>query len=496
MKIKVMTIAMSMAILGTVSCSKSDLYDEAAQNTAKFEKAVSEYKANFVKKYGEVDPNQSWDFSNNDVVFGYNTASSARTRAPYAWGASQINPNPISLSYPGWFTLEGEAFTNLKTVFLEGEDHDMSGTFFDYTSPSNDFTILPIFMGQSGGDFELWLHVDGVAKDKKIWSKWQNIKCDFPSTPTMFNPSTHTGYQAITASWNDGGQNCVNALGVQSQAVTIKNVPANKSMYFYLKITTAASGYNTRGDVLTSVEGYIKEYVLDQSLVDKTKLPGYDANKEIKVKLIGCEDASTSNSDKDFNDVIFLMYGQPTTPITGYVKDLVKYDKKRYLIEDLGDTNDTDFNDIVVDVIAESTATIKVDANDVPLPGYENPEYTLKSTSAVIRALGGTLDIQVNVGDKSWRKSVYYPETYTEMMNTTNPDYTAVLGTIENIKNFTLDSNNISVTVYGKNGEQSQNQVNFPLKGEIPMMIATDTSFDWAKERKSIDFKSLMGVEE
>jgi hypothetical protein len=52
------------------------------------------------------------------------------------------------------------------------------------------------------------------------------------------------------------------------------------------------------------------------------------------------------------------------------------------------------------------------------------------------------------------------------------------------------------VTVYGKNGEQSQNKVNFPLKGEIPMMIATDTSFDWAKERKSIDFKSLMGVEE
>lgn len=477
MKIKVMTIAMSMAILGTVSCSKSDLYDEAAQNSAKFEKAVAEYKANFVKKYGEVDPNQSWDFSNNDVVFGYNSVSNARTRAT----------NSISLSYPGWFTLEGEAFTNLKTVFLEGEDHDMAGTFFDYTSPSNDFTILPIFMGQSGGDFELWLHVDGVAKDMKIWSKWDNMQCKYNNI---------SGYQNISAYWNDGGQNCVNALGVKSQAVTIKNVPANKSMYFYLKITHAASGYNTKGDVLSSPEGYIKEYALDQNLIDKTKLPGYDATKEIKVKLIGCEDASTSNSDKDFNDVIFLMYGQPTTPITVFVKDLVKYDKKRYLIEDLGDTNDTDFNDIVVDVIAESTATIKVDANDVPLAGYENPEYTLKSTSAVIRALGGTLDIEVNVGDKSWRKSVYYPETYTEMMNTTNPDYTAVLGTIENIKNFTLDSNNISVTVYGKNGEQSQNQVNFPLKGEIPMMIATDTSFDWAKERKSIDFKSLMGVEE
>ena len=175
MKIKVMTIAMSMAILGTVSCSKSDLFDEAAQNSAKFEKAVAEYKANFVKKYGEVDPNQSWDFSNNDVVFDYNTASKARTRAIF--GAPSIYPTPVQTQVLNtWFTLEGDAFTNLKTVFLEGEDHDMSGTFFDYTAPENDFTILPIFMGQSGGNFQLWLHVDGVAQDKLIWSKWQNIR--------------------------------------------------------------------------------------------------------------------------------------------------------------------------------------------------------------------------------------------------------------------------------------------------------------------------------
>ena len=33
-------------------------------------------------------------------------------------------------------------------------------------------------------------------------------------------------------------------------------------------------------------------------------------------------------------------------------------------------------------------------------------------------------------------------------------------------------------------------------KRQIPMMIATDTSFEWSKERKSIDYKSLMGVEE
>ena len=355
--------------------------------------------------------------------------------------------------------------------FKEGINHEQEGTYFGLNAPENDFYIQPIFMGQSGGNFELRLFIVDTNQDILIWKKWENMI--YKMSDFDFN------WHRLSSSNNNGGKNLVDAKYIKSVPIKISGIPEGAEMYFYLKITSAASGYNTRNEQLGSPDGYIREYAFTPDAATLNGLWGVNKNSTdpIQCKLIGCEDASNpATTDKDYNDVVFLMYGQPTVPQSFKVRHMTKKYLKRYLIEDLGDTNDTDFNDIVVDVIAESTATIKVDANDVPLPGYENPEYTLKSTSAVIRALGGTLDIEVNIGDKSWRKSVYYPETYTEMMNTTNPDYTAVLGTIENIKNFTLDSNNISVTVYGKNGEQSQNQVNFPLKGEIPMMIATGTS--------------------
>ena len=56
-----------------VSCSKTDLYDEAAIEKAKQLEVEAQYKEGFVKHFGEVDPNQSWDFTQP-------TAQSARTR--------------------------------------------------------------------------------------------------------------------------------------------------------------------------------------------------------------------------------------------------------------------------------------------------------------------------------------------------------------------------------------------------------------------------------
>ena len=84
MKIKVMTLAMSVAMLGITSCSKTDVYDEkqqeankAAEEQVKQEKVVDEYEKNFVDTYGEIDPNQSWDFSTGDEYFSLPSSSRA-----------------------------------------------------------------------------------------------------------------------------------------------------------------------------------------------------------------------------------------------------------------------------------------------------------------------------------------------------------------------------------------------------------------------------------
>ena len=54
------------------------------------------------------------------------------------------------------------------------------------------------------------------------------------------------------------------------------------------------------------------------------------------------------------------------------------------------------------------------------------------------------------------------------------------------------ETNNISVTVSQSAGSQTALQVNFPQKGAVPMIIATDTDVEWAAERIAFPWKSYM----
>ena len=482
MRTKLMTVAMSMALLGTISCSKTDLYDEskiaereAAEEAAKNAELIQNYKDHFVKTFGEVSADQSWELG-KDVTFIFNSeASSARTRAGITY------EKKVSDKYE----IESATLALMKREFVEGVDNSMSGTFFSMKTPGNSFTILPIFMGQSGGKFELYLHVDGLAEDILVWKKWDNMECKFAGK---------NNWTTLTESNNNGGKNTVGATAIRSKAITIEGLPENLDMYFYLKITKAAPGYNEVDDVMSSVNGMIKEYKFTNEDVKPTALPGFDAEKNFECKLIGCEDASTSKTDKDFNDVVFLLYGQPYVPQSFKIKKLTQEVTKRYMVEDLGDAYDKDFNDVVVDVITTDTATIKTDDNDVPLPGYENPEYKQESCKANVRALGGIYDIELTIGDKTWRKSKDKNiADYTQMINTTSPSNSmAPIATIENIKGYTPKTNDISVKVYRDADSPMINQVNFAQTGSIPMMIATDTKTLWSVEKKAFPFEQYM----
>ena len=82
MKTKFMTIAMSMALLGTVSCSKNDLFEENKSILVEQEK--SQYATNYVKQYGAIDSNQSWDFTTSS------TQHNTRAGESVTWG--YLNP--------------------------------------------------------------------------------------------------------------------------------------------------------------------------------------------------------------------------------------------------------------------------------------------------------------------------------------------------------------------------------------------------------------------
>lgn len=60
------------------------------------------------------------------------------------------------------------------------------------------------------------------------------------------------------------------------------------------------------------------------------------------------------------------------------------------------------------------------------------------------------------------------------------------------IEGWDMETNNISVTVSQSAGSQIAWQVNFPTKGAVPMIIATDTDKEWAAERVEFNWKSYM----
>jgi hypothetical protein len=253
-------------------------------------------------------------------------------------------------------------------------------------------------------------------------------------------------------------------------------------MYFYLKITSAASGYNTAGQSLGSVNDYMREYQFGANDLTPSKLPGVD---KPEIKIIGCEDAVT-NSDKDYNDVVFMLYGEPYVPESFEVEDLEKTVKKRYFIEDLGASDDTDFNDIVVDVV--STYTYKKTTSETGIVTFS--DETIKSRKAEIRALGGTLNFELNIGGTTWKKSANFDPSV--MYNTQEPDYTKVLHTIDLPNEYDPASNDISVTVYQKDSNMPSATVNFPADGTVPMIIAANAYEEWSVERVAFNWKKFM----
>ena len=65
LKTNMKNLKISMAILVAstfvVSCSKSDVFEQ--NQSSVIETKMNQYKTSFVQKYGEIAPDQSWDFS-------------------------------------------------------------------------------------------------------------------------------------------------------------------------------------------------------------------------------------------------------------------------------------------------------------------------------------------------------------------------------------------------------------------------------------------------
>jgi len=486
MKTKVLMMLSAAALL--TACSHMYMFDEEAMEL----QTKADYAENFSTKYAGVDMNQSWDYSHkqSDYRLGGATEAKAATRA--ISGGFEIGD---------WYEVDNATLDWMHEKLDEGKDHRNLGSPFYMTVPGTEFTIVPIYQGLAGAIWNLHVVVDGV--DYLVWEKINHYSLGGNDTDPGYEPLTGSiqikdysddNWHNLKGVWYDGiyyrGNDLYNTDGsdkwvaphegegpdwkqnivtaVRSLPYTFKDLPVGKEMYFYLDITVTGSGnWNGKDHKMNNVGAH--QSSLKQMMVALQDVPrpnNIDPSNE--VMIIGCEDADLEDSDWDMNDLVLLVYGkQVPKPIKIEEGDEIEEVKTvRYMIEDLGATDDFDFNDIVLDV-SEIHTISPVYTNGVVT---EWKDYGTRQ-EAVIRHLGGTLPFTLKIGDTQLE----------EMQGRLGADP----NTKFDVTGWDINNHNISIEVR-QMGNQGVNKIGFPKAGEAPMIIAVDPSQKWMPERQSV----------
>ena len=460
MKVKsLLFVGIAMMGIAFTSCSKEEnLFDNEAAQAQRMEK----YAENFVKKYGPIDPNQTWDFASMEPVCLPASYFNTTTRSDFPVITRTDEPEQLLIDKQvlSWM------FTNMKA----GRDNHEQGKPFTFNAPSNSFTVVPIFQGNASYYWELYLNIG--AQKTLIWKKGQDLSYTTATTP---NPDDASQWTSVGTE-REGILKTATAVLAPTNTFTL---PSMTSFFFSLKIWNSKDDYDKRYDPRAEVTTLSEKMLaLPNAQIPAAVPEGYTAT------VIGCEDAS----DDDFEDLVFMVYGKPV-PSIQYEEDVKILEAKRYMIEDLGGDDDYDFNDIVIDVQRYKTEHHEYAGETMETAQLVN-SYTVDGSvgqRAILRAAGGTLKFTIKIGKTSWSKSEL--GDWTKMLNTgwqgSEIDYNANLATIQlNPDDWDAETNNIEVTVEGSNGVYG---LSFPEPGHAPVMVTKDTTWDnWMNERQPV----------
>lgn len=463
-------------VLNFMSCSKemtTITYEDVQKQT---------YAANFVAKYGEIKSDQSWDFSTGDRMLATRGFTAIKTQVlDQGIDFGDVSNIQSVVKDSRWLHTEIQIPGNVEKnaqllnamVKALPEAKAKTGKPAVLVAPSNGFYIFPFF---SGGclTYDLMVKV-GDEEPVKVFSKdWIN----FQTINGMPKDNVYA----------DGGT--VNMKGVYIEApvgtrveVYIDNIFCHTSAAgnAYEKPFPSPAG-TTNGRAI-----YVE---LDEDVMPE--LDGIELKENAVVKYIGIEDIAEGrpngmNSDSDFNDVVLAVVGNPDVPqekvITKDRYEVKTCKTKRYMIEDLGATDDFDFNDVVVDVEDYTVEIHQVTRENGVIKTDEVIETTSAPSQAIIRAMGGTIDFELTIGETKWVKSENNFDVKTMYNTQGDVDYNKELAVFE-VKGYDYNANNVGIRVKGQDGLLFD--IKFPKAGEAPMIIAVDPSQQWMKERVSV----------
>ena len=421
-------VLLSIGVLGLVSCSKND-----ATYNPNYEKevAASQYKTNFEAKYGTVSADATWDFSNIPTI---EDDIEVLTCDQPTFKASTRSISSAAVIDNVW------DFTNPEDLYIANLQPVNSLDELSYIRAyAADLEVKEWTEEQIYGINDMWVwYVHGYEGLEGYVTYSLGIHAIEIGTGsynagTEYFTSLPMGGVAKNA-WYYGSGNTAaygaSALGKRIDASALKDHEKFTDVYWYAMVDDGSATTTANGDDEFRPKWELKtykEYITPMGAV---------------YWLFDC------NHDGDYTDLVCLV-----EPVEA---------SKRYMVEDLGTTDDFDFNDLVIDVRA-----------------YGDKQW------AIVRAMGGTLDFTVTIGNTSWSKSGSGNNAATMYNTSGNIDYNAELAVIIDVTGWDPQTNNISVTVKDKESGLPQ-VIPFPKKGEVPMIIAEHPARKWMNERVSI----------
>lgn len=452
------TLVGALAVLSIASCSKNDVFDAEQAAANKIAEQKQTYENNFVKTFGQVSTTQSWDFSTGQQRFGTRVGDEIVTELvtglDFGIKDETVSYNSNILTNRT-ITKNVELFNVLNKELKDGKKHQ--GEPAVLLAPSSDFTIYPL-SHQGAWTHDLYVKVgdnDPVLVYSKTWT--------FYGRPTVNGDVTKLGYD-----YRNGYYAAERAV---LQGIHIK-APIGTRVDVYLD---NIGGEGRRAGTTNGQAIYIDS---------DAKPEGITLKDNAVIKYIGIEDdTNPGRGDQDYNDVVLAVVGNPDVPekivFTDDTYDVPLSVTKRYMMEDLGSTDDFDFNDVVVDVTETTVTHHKVTlANGIPTK--DEITGTDKTQKAVVRHLGGILPFQLTIGNTT------LPEMGSQATYQTSPD------TEVTVEGWIPGQNNVSVKVKSADSEMYTTN-SFPKEGAIPMIFACDPSVKWAVERQKFDFTQFPG---
>ena len=385
---------------------------------------VKDYQAAFVQKYGEISPYETWDLSQR----GSTLAGTAGTR-----GSKKASVQDMSATKSYGYLLDaGDHESTIANLFNHNWDKIVQA--FNNQNETENWSTY------TAGK-KIVFSVAGVSRTPGSGTKYfyWGVK-DTPQGDLFVR---------IGSANNGNNANIGNACETHTSSLDFSKIPSGSVWY------TAFTNSNNNKFELTSSN----TLVIDDFKVVTVTIDG----KDYTFWGIKCDGANAN-----YTNMVLWVSEVPTVPVPKI--------SKRYMAEDLGGSNDFDFNDVVFDVIQFEDGTEK----------------------CYVRALGGKLDITINVGNSHWTKSSKF--TVTDMLNTNPIDPALILHEFD-VTGWGGNNSTVSITVKGEEGVTEGGATEgfywaepFPAVGEAPLIVAVQYgSKTWLRERQSVPSKDWFG---